>query len=293
MRDGGRRPPAQRSAEAARIRRPRSPRAVHGRVRPRAGLRRRPRSGDEGDGRGGEEDRDAGHARPCAQARHRLRRVSRQRRLQAVRRGARGQAHARRTHQDRQRRRPSRAWRRGLPDRPQVDLRARRKGPAADGGERRRGRARHVQGPLLSRPRSAPRARRHADRRLGGRGGRGLLLSPRRISGNPADAGAGDRQASSRGPRQVYENPSPPRRRRLHLRRRVGDDRVRSRASAACRGIARLTSRRSACSAGRRSSRTSRRSTGSATSSRRARSGRPRRAATSARASAASRSPAG
>ncbi len=145
---------------------------------------------DEGDGRGGEEDRDAGHARPCAQARHRLRRVSRQRRLQAVRRGAGGQAHARRTDQDRQRRRPSRAWRCGLPDRPQVDLRARRKRPAADGGERRRGRARHVQGPLLSRPRSAPLPRRHADRRLGGRGGRGLHLSPRRISRTPADAGA-------------------------------------------------------------------------------------------------------
>ena len=98
------------------------------------------------------------------------------------------QAHARRTDQDRQRRRPARPRRRGLPDRPQVDLRARRERPAPDGGQRRRGRARHVQGPLLSRARSAPLPRRHADRRLGGRGGRDLHLYPRRISRTAADA---------------------------------------------------------------------------------------------------------
>ena len=55
------------------------------------------------------------------------------------------------------------------------------------------------------------------------------------------------------------QDASAARRRRLHLRRRIRDDRDRSRASAACRAIGRLTSRRSACSAARRSSRTSRR----------------------------------
>ena len=197
VRDGGRGSPAQRSAEAARLGRARGSRAVHGRVRSRAGLRGRPCAGDEGDRRRGEEARDAGHARACAQARHRLRRVQGQGRLQAVRGRALRQAHARRAHQDRQRRGPARAWRRGLPDRPQVAVRARRKGPAADGGERRRGRARHVQGPLLSRPRSAPLPRRHADRRLGGRGRRGLHLHPRRISRIAADAARRDRQARS------------------------------------------------------------------------------------------------
>ena len=50
---------------------------------------------------------------------------------------------------------PARKWRsvRGEP------------GAAADGGQWRRGRARHLQGPLLSRNRSAPVPRRHADRR--------------------------------------------------------------------------------------------------------------------------------
>ena len=40
-------------------------------------------------------------------------------------------------------------------------------GAAPDGGQHRRGRARHVQGPLLPRARSAPLPRRHADRRAG------------------------------------------------------------------------------------------------------------------------------
>ena len=114
------------------------------------------------------------------------------------------QAHARRDHQDRQRRRPARAWRRGLSDRPQMVAGARRAGAAADGGERRRGRARHLQGPLLSRPRSAPLPRRHADRRLGGRGGRNLHLHPRRISRAAADAARRDRQGRARRPRPVH-----------------------------------------------------------------------------------------
>ena len=115
----------------------------------------------------------------------------------AAGRGLHRQAHPRRIDQDRQRRRPARPRRRRLPDRPQVVAGARRAGAAPDGGQRRRGRARHVQGPLLPRPRSAPLPRRHADRRLGGRSGRGLHLHPRRISRAPPDAGRRDRQASS------------------------------------------------------------------------------------------------
>ncbi len=88
-----------------------------------------------------------------------------------------------------------------------------------------------------------------------------------------ADAGRRNRQGRSGGLERTHQATSAPRRRRLYLRRRVGDDRSRSRASAACRATARLTSRRSACSAARRSNKMSRRSTGCATSSRRARNG--------------------
>ena len=64
---------------------------------------------------------------------------------------------------------PARPGRRRLPGRAQVAHRARRAGAAPDGGQHRRRRARHVQGPLLPRARSAPLPRRHADRRVGGR----------------------------------------------------------------------------------------------------------------------------
>ena len=64
---------------------------------------------------------------------------------------------------------PARPRRRRLSRRAQVAHRARRARAAADGGQHRRGRARHVQGPLLPRARSAPLPRRHADRRVGRR----------------------------------------------------------------------------------------------------------------------------
>ena len=64
--------------------------------------------------------------------------------------------------------RPARPGRRGLPRRAQVAHRARRSRAAADGGEHRRRRARHLQGPRAARIRPAPLHRRHADRRLGG-----------------------------------------------------------------------------------------------------------------------------
>ena len=81
----------------------------------------------------------------------------------------------------------------GFPTGPQMDPGAAGRRPAPDGGERRRRRARHVQGSVLSRPRSAPLHRRHADRRLGGRGGRHLRLHPRRISRADRDAARGIR----------------------------------------------------------------------------------------------------
>ena len=79
---------------------------------------------------------------------------------------SRRQAHARRPHQDRQRRRPARPWRRRLSDRTQMVAGARRAGAAPVRGQLRRRRARHIQGPLLSRARSAPLHRGHADRGL-------------------------------------------------------------------------------------------------------------------------------
>ncbi len=83
--------------------------------------------------------------------------------------------------------------------------------------------------------------------------------------------------------------PSAPRRRRLHLRRRVRDDRVdRGQARRAAAASAR-TWPRSGCSAARRSSTTWRRSTGCATSSRRAPAGLPGTAGMAARDCARSR----
>ena len=84
-------------------RRARRPRALHGRLRSRAGLRRRSRAGDEGQRSLGEEHRASDDARARAQARHRLRALHGGRRLPHSRRGLRRQAHARRADQDRQR----------------------------------------------------------------------------------------------------------------------------------------------------------------------------------------------
>ena len=76
----------------------------------------------------------------------------------------------------------ARARRRRLPDRAQVGLRARRAQAPLSRGQRRRGRARHLQGPPLSRARPAPLPRGRADRRLVDRGRRRLHLSARRVS---------------------------------------------------------------------------------------------------------------
>ena len=185
---------------------------------------------------------------------------------------------------------PARAGRRRLPDRPEMDAGPPGAGAPPDGGQRRRGRARHVQGPLLSGARSASLPRRHADRRLGGRGARHLLLSARRISPNPPDAGDGDRQG--RGGEASPRTPT------IHLRRGAGayicgEESAMLEAiegKRGCRGTARPISPRSASSAGRPWFTTSRRSTGCATSSSRAPTGSPATAGTAARVCAASRS---
>ena len=148
--------------------------------------------------RQGRVDREGAAASARLRDAERSRALPRRRRLRAARRLPRRQAHARRPDQDRQRRRPARPRRRRLPDRPQVVAGARRAGAAAVRGQLRRRRARHVQGPLLPRAGSAPLHRRHADRRLGGRGARDLHLCPRRISRGAAAAGARKSRRSTR-----------------------------------------------------------------------------------------------
>ena len=171
-------------------------------------------------------DGEGEHASARLEAGRRFRRLSEGRRLRAAEGLPVGQAHARRADQDRQRRRPARPRRRRLSHRPQMVAGARRAGAAPVRGQCRRGRARHLQGPLLSRARSAPLHRGHADRGLGGRGAGDLSLYPRRISRTAADAGRGNRQGRGGGPVAAHQAASAPRRRRLHLRRRVGDDRI-------------------------------------------------------------------
>ena len=97
---------------------------------------------------------------------------------------------------------------------------------AADGDQHRRGRAGHLQGPLLSRARPAPLSRGRADRGLGGRHRRNLYLPSRRVSRLPRDSRARDRGAAGESAVPDPADPPAPRRRRLHLRRRIRDDRV-------------------------------------------------------------------
>ena len=155
-----------------------------------------------------------------------FRRLPESRRLRAAQGLSRRQAHARRADQDRQRCRPARPRRRRLSDRPQMATGARGARAAPVRGQLRRRRAGHLQGPLLSRARSAPLHRRHADRGLGGRGAGHLPLHSRRISRTAADAGRGIGQGRESGSVAAHQAASAARRRRLYLRRRVGDDRV-------------------------------------------------------------------
>ena len=92
----------------------------------------------------------------------------------------------------------ARPRRRRLPGRPQVEAGGGRAGAAPDGDQHRRGRAGHVQGPLLPGTRPAPLPRGRAHRRLGGRHRRGLHLPARRVSRLPRDPRARDRGARRR-----------------------------------------------------------------------------------------------
>ena len=106
--------------------------------------------------------------------------------------------HARRGAGARARLGPARPRRRRLPLGPQVVVRARRARAALSRGQRRRGRARHLQGPLLSRAHPAPVPRGHADRRLGGRGRDRVHLHARRVPGGAGDPAPRDRRARGR-----------------------------------------------------------------------------------------------
>ena len=147
--------------------------------------------------------------------------------------------------------RAARARRRRVSDRAQMALRAAGAGAAADGGQCRRGRARHVQGPLFSRNRPAPLSRRHADRRLGGRGRRHLHLSARRIPAMPRDprharSPRSRRRGWRRTPRSICGAAPAP----ISAARNRRCSKA-SRASAGCRATSRRFRRRSGCSAGR------------------------------------------
>ena len=142
----------------------------------------------------------------------------------------------------------ARARRRRLSDRAQVARGAGRARAAADGGQRRRGRARHLQGPLLSRDRSASLPRGHADRRACGGGARRLHLHPRRIPGLRARFSSARSRSCRRAGRccTCGAAPAP-----IFAARNPRCWKA-SRASAACRATSRLTRSRSGCSDCRR-----------------------------------------
>ena len=102
-----------------------------------------------------------------------------------------------------------------------------RAGAAPDGGQHRRRRAGHLQGPRLPRARPASLHRGHADRRVGGRHLEDLRLPARRVPRLPraARGRAGEAARRAAVSRHARDRPAP-RRRRVHLRRRVGDDRI-------------------------------------------------------------------
>ena len=165
--------------------------------------------------------------------RHRGRRAHRARRVREGRRPhrapARARDDARRDHRRAQRVEPAWSWRRLLPDRSQVELR-----PEAGAGaqaalprrQRRRVRARHLQGPRDHAPRPAPVPRGLPDRGPRDRSEARLRLHPRRVRARVRDPrrrapAAAQGQASRRG-----DHRPAPRRRRIHLWRGDGAPRV-------------------------------------------------------------------
>ena len=125
-------------------------------------------------------------------------------------------------------------------------------GTAADGGQRRRGRARHIQGPLFPRNRSASLLGRDADRRLGGRGAPKSTSTCATNTRNAARSWNSEIAAiEAAGLARGMRDPSAPRRRRLYLRRGIGDARKHRGQARAAAAQAAVSRRRSACSAGR------------------------------------------
>ena len=266
--DPGARPPPRRQASA---------REGHGALQPRR-LRRSE-----------EHARSARRPEPGVRG---LRRLPRGRRLSPARRLSRRPARCRQADRDDGALGPARPRRRRLSDRAQVADRARRAAAEGRGDQHRRRRAGHVQGPRISRARPAPLHRGHARRRLGGAGRRLLRVPARRVPRLPRDPRARARAAQGRPAVRAAADRPPPRRRRLHLRRRVGDDRVdrgQARHAAPAPAVRRASR---ASSATRRSSTTWRRCSGSATSSSAVRSGSRASAATAARVCVRSRCPA-
>ena len=130
---------------------------------------------------------------------------------------------------------PPRPRRRRLPHRHEVELRPQGQPQAqVPGGQRRRVRAGHVQGPLHPRERPAHDAGGHRHRRLRPRRAHGLHLRPRRVP-VPGGAAPEGHRRGVRGPassaRRCWAGLRPrllrrPRRGRVHLRR--GDRRCSS-----------------------------------------------------------------
>src|SRR5436190_19560181 len=156
----------------------------------------------------------------------RLRAIPQARRLRADRRLPRRQAHARGDHQDHGGLRPARPGRGRLSGGAQMAHRRRGARAASHGAEHRRGRAGNLQGPLVPRARSASLSRGHAGRRLVRGRGRDLHLPQGRIRRLPRRSGERIAQVEKGSALRAAADPRAPRRRGVHLRRRVGDDRV-------------------------------------------------------------------
>ena len=148
--------------------------------------------------------------------------------------------------------RPARPGRRRFSGRQEMGDRPHLSRPPPDVDQRRRRRARHLQGPHLSRARSAPHLRRRADRRACRRGRAHLFLHARRISRgarHPAHARSPRWRppaSPSRASSSCAVAPAP-----ISAARKARCWKA-SKASAACRATARPISPKSACSAARR-----------------------------------------
>ena len=245
-------------------------------------------------------ERDAHPHEALGQAQlRRARDLPRRRRLRRARQGARhGAGRHRRRGEEVE---PARPRRRRLRDRPQVDVPPEGRPAALPHGERRRVRARHVQGPLHHRARPAHAHRGHRDHLLRARHPPRLHLHPRRVREAGAHPREGDRRGArgrhhrAEAPRQEGlrpRDPRAPRRGRLHLRRGVGAARVARGQEGLPAAEAARSRPSSACGASRPSSTTSRRSPTSPGSSRTAATPSPRSASASRAGRGSSASPA-